>query len=135
MSSPLNNLNSLNLGDLEVAILDQLWREKSATVKTVYSCMRADYGHSTANTIQSAMERLFRKGLLARTKQGHAYSYTPKVSREALVASFMTGMIQRFGSDPATSLSAFVDSNGLDEEALLTINQLIEERRSQGESK
>lgn len=123
------------IGDLETAILDQLWSIGSASVKSVHAALPSPHGDSSCNTVQSAMDRLFRKALLSRQKQGHAFIYSPAISRESLVASMMSHLIERFGSDPATSLCAFVDSNDeVDETTLQALQQLIAVRRQRDET-
>lgn len=123
------------IGDLETAILDRLWSGGPSTVKSIHAALTSPHGESTYNTIQSTMDRLFRKNLLSRHKKGHAFIYSPAIDREALVASMMSHLIERFGSDPATSLCAFVDGNdAVDETTLQALQQLIAARRQRDEA-
>ncbi len=99
----------LTLGDLELAVLERLWALGSGDVRAVHQALtsRRD-GHS--NTVQSALERLFRKGILDRDKQGHAYVYTPLLGREELAARLIDEAFQRVkGSEPLPMLAAFLD--------------------------
>ena len=86
----------------------------------------------TLNTVQSTLERLYRKGLLERQKVSHAYVYSPKVSR----AEFGTRAMQQFvrdlhGGKLEAVLAAFVDlaaQTGPDE--LSKLERLVMERRA-----
>jgi predicted transcriptional regulator len=73
------------IGRLELAVLDRLWSGGPADVKSVHADVGAARG-LTPNTIQSTLERLHRKGLAERSKEGRAYRYAARVSRETWLA-------------------------------------------------
>ena len=76
----------MQLGELEKLVLQYLWSYKEADAKHVHSRLGETRGCSL-NTIQSTLERLYKKGLLSRAKQGHAYNYRTKVDRNSLMAT------------------------------------------------
>ena len=120
------------LGDLEVAVLDQVWATPGMTVKTVHERIGVSRGISL-NTVQSALDRLYRKGLLDRRKQGHAYCYEALVSREALVGSLISHVLGRFNSDGVVAAAAFAAAvDDLDEAALCELEAELARRRSRG---
>lgn len=99
----------LTLGDLEMQVLEQLWKLGSGDVRTVHSALSAERDNHP-NTVQSALERLHRKGLLDREKQSHAYVYSPRLSRAALAARLIDETLQRVrASESMPTLAAFVD--------------------------
>jgi predicted transcriptional regulator len=69
------------LGDLELAALDHLWSTGTADVLETHAAIGKRRG-ITPNTVGSALERLFRKKLVAREKVSHAYRYRPLIDRE-----------------------------------------------------
>jgi predicted transcriptional regulator len=77
------------------------------------------------------MDRLHRKGLLSRHKEGLAWRYKPALSRpdfERAVASTLASRI--LSSNQETALSAFVDATASVDESLLDrLRQLIDMRR------
>jgi predicted transcriptional regulator len=84
------------------------------------------------NTVQSTLERLARKDLLERSKQGHAYRYSARVSREQLIADLVNGVVGRLQGDAAASLMAFLDSaEGLDDAALDRLEAELRRRRKE----
>jgi predicted transcriptional regulator len=97
------------LGELETAVLEHLWSSGASDVKAVHRSIGEPRG-ITHNTVQSAMERLFRKGLLAREKVSHAYVYSPRQSREELGARVVQDVVARLlQGEAAPVLEAFVD--------------------------
>ncbi|TPV94015.1 MAG: BlaI/MecI/CopY family transcriptional regulator [Myxococcales bacterium FL481] len=116
------------LGELELAVLDQLWRSGESDAKTVHAKLGRHRG-ITLNTVQSTMKRLHEKRLLTRSKRSHAFVYVPAISRaafhrdavedvvtallhgeaDAMVAAFV-GVAERAGEDTLARLEALVAS-------------------------
>lgn len=110
-----------------------LWAAGPADVKSVHMAIKR-IRRNTLNTVQSTMERLYRKGLLAREKVSHAYVYTPCLSREAFGAQVIHDVVRDvLGGTLAPVLAAFVDLTAKTGEAELTrLERLIAARRAQG---
>jgi predicted transcriptional regulator len=119
------------LGELETAVLEHVWASGPRDVKAVYRAVGAPRG-ITLNTVQSAMERLFRKGLLAREKVSHAYVYSPRHSREELGARMVEEVVARLLKGEAVPvLAAFVDLAARTDEANLDrLERLVAERKA-----
>jgi predicted transcriptional regulator len=122
----------LHLGDLEVAVLEHLWATGPAPAKAVHGAIGTQR-NITLNTVQSTLERLYRKGLLRREKVSHAYIYTTKVLREELMTQAIGEVIAAFTGDKTRPLlSAFIDlAARVDEQNLDRLEQLIAARRMQ----
>ncbi len=118
------------LGELETAVLEHVWAAGPSDVKAVHRALGAPRG-ITLNTVQSTMERLFRKGLLAREKVSHAYVYSPRHTREELGARMVEEVVSRLLKGEAIPvLEAFVDLAARTDEANLDrLERLIAERR------
>jgi predicted transcriptional regulator len=130
MARPLQRL-----GDLEHAVLEHLWRIGEADVTATHKAVGARRGIS-ANTVGSTLERLYRKGLLARRKVSHAYCYTPTLDRDVFVARRAidaAGGVRSLAS--AGVLAAFVDLVGdADEGALVRLERLLAQKRGRGKA-
>lgn len=98
--------------------------------KQVHSVLGETRGISV-NTIQSTLDRLFKKDLLSRTKQGHAYLYRTKVDREALLGKLITNVTSDFVEEGEHSLIAAFSSASanLDDAQLDKLEQLIQQQR------
>jgi predicted transcriptional regulator len=114
------------LGELELAVLDRLWVAHDGDAKSIHAKLGKRRG-ITLNTVQSAMKRLHEKGLLRRSKVGHAFVYVPALTREefhreavrevvdallhgeadAMVAAFV-GVAERAGDDTLAHLEALI---------------------------
>lgn len=120
-----------SLGELELAVLEHVWKAGEVTAKEAHAELGVSRGISL-NTVQSTLERLARKDLLDRSKRGHAYRYSARVSREELIADLVGGVVGRLQGDAAASLMAFLDSvDGLDDEALARLEAELRRRREE----
>lgn len=132
MTQPADPSSVPPLGELEIAVLEYVWHQPRVSAKEAHAAIGASRGIS-ANTVQSTLERLFRKQLLQREKQGHAFYYTAKVPRQQLLVGLINDVLGRFGSDTTSSLAAFVEAaEQLDENALQTLEAEIIARRERG---
>ncbi len=122
----------MNLGELEKSILQYLWQYQPADAKTVHAYF-SDQRSSTLNTIQSALDRLYKKGLLKRDKQGHAFQYQALQSKQEFVGQLMNDVAADFISDePARLQAAFVSmAQDADDDTLARLEKMIQQRRAQ----
>ena len=120
----------MQLGELEKLVLQYLWSSKEADAKHVHSRLGKTRG-CTLNTIQSTHERLYKKGLLSRTKQGHAYNYRTKVDRNSLIATLINDITADFVEEGETSLIAAFSSTStnFNDTQLDELEKLIEQQR------
>lgn len=118
------------LGWLETAVLDQLWTHGSADVAAMHARVGEPRGLAR-NTIQSTLERLYRKGLAERRKLGRAFEYSARISRGEWLTSSLGGVLETLpGADAALVLSAFVDlAERAGEESLDALEELVRQRR------
>ena len=111
-------------------MLQYLWNTQEADAKQVHAVLGLTRGN-TLNTIQSTLDRLFKKQLLSRTKQGHAYYYRAKVDRDALLATLISSVTSDFVTEGEHSLIAAFSSasSNLNDAQLDKLEQLIEQQR------
>jgi predicted transcriptional regulator len=113
--------------------MDALWRQGGQDAKSVHGDVGVRRGISP-NTVQSTLERLYRKGLLVREKVSHAFLYTPAVQREELMARLIGDLVETLSDGrPEPMLAAFVDLAARTDEANLErLERLVAERRARG---
>lgn len=117
-------------------MLETLWRQPHLDVRQVRELLSTDVAHRRTpglKTVQSALERLFRKEYVGRVKQGHAYTYYASVSRGNLLGRMLGDVIQLLHDGRMdTILSSFVQAAAdLDESSLNEPEALIRRRKSQ----
>lgn len=127
----MQSLKRPYLGDLEMAVLEHLWSNGELDAKGVYSALGRLRGISH-NTIQSTLERLFKKKLLARQKISHAYIYQAVVNRDELMGRMIKDVVKMISRENTDGmLAAFVDIAACSDDAHLDrLEQLINEYRS-----
>lgn len=116
------------LGVLEAWVMDTVWRRGAVTAREVTEAQRGRRRAYT--TIMTTMDRLHRKGLLTRQKDGLAWRYTHALTRE----EFERRLADRLASEIVAShgevgLAAFVDATARDGALLERLRELIKERK------
>ncbi len=116
------------LGSLEQSVMGVLWkRSDPANVSDV----QAAVPEAAYTTVKTTLERLTRKGILTRIRDGKAYLYRAAVTQEELerriVAETMDKLVSRF---PGAVVSYFTTSgNTLSDETAALLQEAIERRR------
>lgn len=105
----LDTTKPLRLGELELEVLEFLWTHGEANAKTVHDRMK-DTRQNTHNTIQSTLERLYKKGLLERRKVAHFFLYQCRYSRTDILARKISDLADELaGGETRAMLAAFVE--------------------------
>jgi len=80
------------LGPLEARLLELLWeRPQAATAgELLRECPGLAY-----TTIMTTLDRLYRKQLLLRRRDGRAFAYQPRCTRDELLSELVSGHITR----------------------------------------
>jgi predicted transcriptional regulator len=95
--------SSSQLGPLERRVLEALWARGHATVRELVEngvCRDLAY-----TTVMTTLDRLFKKNLLGRVREGRAFRYTPRFTRQELHREVAgEAFRQLLNASPATSL-------------------------------
>jgi predicted transcriptional regulator len=112
------------LGALERAVMETLWDltgpetdRSDATARQVVERLAASRSLAYT-TVLTVLERLERKGLVRRLRQGRAHRYVPVATREAYAAELMLEALGR-ASDRDAALVRFVDAVSPEEAEVL----------------
>jgi predicted transcriptional regulator len=121
------------LGSLERQVMDVVWEGETFTVRDVHARMSRPVAYTT---VMTTLDRLFKKGFVARTREGRAFVYVAALTRadvEAAVASGVLGGLLSHGRGAAMPiLSNLVDTVGAQDggaELLDALETLVRERR------
>jgi predicted transcriptional regulator len=95
-------------GELEAVVMDRVWScEGTSTVREVFEDLRQQR-EIAYTTVMSTMDNLYRKGWLARERNGKAYRYWPRLSREEYGARLMHEALDS-GGNPDVVLTRFLE--------------------------
>lgn len=117
------------LGDRELDIMQALWQLRRATVGEVHTALRAE-GHEVAyTTIQTMLNRLEAKGLVARDSADRAHRYRPLIKETATVGSAVKRLAGRFFGGSTEELAVHLVENNLRPDQLERLKALIDQQR------
>jgi predicted transcriptional regulator len=119
------------LGTLEREVMAVVWNHDERSVRDVCAHLGPTIAYTT---VMTTMDRLFKKGLLARRKLGRAFLYRAAATRKemegAVAAELVQTLLHRVGSEPLPILSSLVDAVSDRDRALLDeLERLIREKR------
>ena len=121
------------LGELEIQVLELLWIKSDMTAKEVHAEL-SHQNKKSVNTVQSAMERLYRKSLLNRIKSSHSYRYSAAVLKEDLLGHLINDLVGRFQADSHSSVAAIINAaERIDEQALEVLEAEIRKRKEESQ--
>lgn len=108
------------LGELEREVMERLWQTSAPmTVREVAEQLATDKPLAYT-TVMTVLDRLAKKGVARRIRDGRAYRYEPTASRDQLVADLMREALDGAGADGRTAaLVRFVDQATPEEAAAL----------------
>ena len=120
-----------SLGALEREVMQLAWARPEITVRECCEHLGSDIAYTT---VMTTMDRLFKKGLLARRKEGRAFVYRAAATKveveEAVASELVQSLFQRDGSEPLPILSFLVDAVSDKDRALLEeLERLVREKR------
>lgn len=125
-----SSFSSRTLGPLETDLLRILWKRGNATVRELVDEKATDGAYTT---VMTTLDRLYKKGLLAREPEGRAFRYRPActeddLKRDSLAASLRELLGGRSTQDAPVSF--LVDEITRHDAALLDeLERAIERKR------
>jgi predicted transcriptional regulator len=121
------------LGKLERQVLDEAWRRGEVSVREVFVAFDAQVAYTT---LMTTLDRLYKKKLLDRRKDGRAFLYCPALSREELEHGIREDVIDGLLGHGAGAiepvLACIVDTvSERDRELLDELDRLVKEKKRQ----
>lgn len=118
------------LGELELAVMQSVWRRGDATVRDVHEDLANDRGIAYT-TVMTVMTRLAAKGLLKKRRDGAAFVYRAPLSADELlrtsVRDLLAGLLHEFARP---TISEFVDTvKNESPERIDELKKLVDEAR------
>ncbi|MCK4720685.1 BlaI/MecI/CopY family transcriptional regulator [bacterium] len=118
---------ALALGDLERAVLEALWEHGETSGKEIFNLLGKKH-KVRHNTLLTVLDRLIKKGLVLKQRDGRNNTYSAKISREEFAKEIASPIIEELlDVSSHAAMSAFVESAGRDPEKLEELKKLIRE--------
>lgn len=122
------------LGPLEREVMDLIWRrpvESGVSVRDIHLAFEERLAYTT---LMTTLDRLHKKGLLDRRKEGRAFFYSPRFSPDEFERGVARDLIDKLlgrGSDGVEPiLACIIDAVSERDRALLDeLDRLIKEKR------
>ncbi|HEY7855259.1 MAG TPA: BlaI/MecI/CopY family transcriptional regulator [Terriglobales bacterium] len=96
----MTSRSGAELPQLELDCLRSLWALQPAPVAAVHASL-AERGRSLAyTTVLTVLDRLRRKQVVARQRQGRAYVYTALITREEMRARALARLVDNYFDQP-----------------------------------
>lgn len=119
----------LDMGDRELDIMQELWKRGPATVAEVQTALENRGVRIAYNTIQTMLNRLEEKGVVARDGRDRAHVYRPLQREDRVVRGAIGKLTSRFFGGSAEALATRLVTDDLGPEELERLRRLIDERR------
>jgi predicted transcriptional regulator len=123
------------LGSLERQVMDVMWAGGTFVVREVQARLDRPVAYTT---VMTTLDRLYKKGFVARARTGRAFSYTAAQTREqveaAVAAGVLSGLLSHGTGAAMPILSNLVDAVSREEgglDMLSTLEDMVRERRRQ----
>lgn len=119
------------LGRLERAVMDTVWAGGDFSVRDVQAALGRPVAYTT---VMTTLDRLFKKGLVARRREGRAFVYSAALERHEIEASMTAGLLDGvLSGGPGAArpfLSNLVDVVGDSHDELLEeLERLVRDKR------
>jgi predicted transcriptional regulator len=121
------------LGKLEQAVLNETWRRQEVSVRDIYLAFDENIAYTT---LMTTLDRLYKKKLLTRRKNGRAFVYLPAVSpdefEQGIWEDVIEGLLGHGVDEVQPVLACIVDTvSERDRELLDELDRLIKEKRKE----
>jgi predicted transcriptional regulator len=118
------------LGELETEVMERAWAREEVSVRDLYQAM---HGRLAYTTLMTTLDRLYKKGLLHRRKEGKAYFYSAVLSERQYQESLtqhLFGIVLNDRKHSSAVLSRFVEAvSETDREMLDELDEIVKAKR------
>ena len=117
----------IGVTDAELAVLKVLWARGSLTAKAIAESIYPDGAESEFAAVHSFLQRLERKGLVARDRSGFVHLFSPVASQADVLGQELQMLAERLGCDSiAPLIMQLIDEKRLSKKDAAEIRKLLE---------
>jgi len=103
------------LPPLELECMKVVWEQGEASVREIREQLAADHRPLAYTTVETIMDRLSRKGAVARRKQGKAHRYTAVYPKSEARAQAVGALVEHFFDGSRQSLRGYLEGAPVNE--------------------
>ena len=117
------------LGDLQLAILRELWTRREATAAEVHTALHPERGLAPT-TIATMLTKMEKKGLVTHRVEGRQFVFRARVAQDDINRSMVREFVDRlFQGDSAALVNHLLTEGEIDPAELGEIKQKLADRR------
>jgi BlaI family penicillinase repressor len=120
------------LGERELDIMQALWRLGRATVAETQAVVVAQGAGVAYTTVQTMLNRLELKGLVARDTSERPHRYRPLLERPSVVGSAIQKLVSRFFDGSKEALAIHLVEKGLSPKEVARIRASLDAHKAAG---
>ncbi|HTW43933.1 MAG TPA: BlaI/MecI/CopY family transcriptional regulator [Acidobacteriaceae bacterium] len=123
--------NKTTLSDLELKIMQIIWRRGPSNVADVQSELDPPLAYTTVQTVMNILER---KGKLSRRLQGRAFLYSAKITEDRALRQGVRELIDRmFGGSSEELVMSLLKNRQIDPQTLAALTRRFNSKQEEEE--
>lgn len=123
------------LGDLQIAIMREIWRRGEASVADVHASLEEERGLAPT-TIATMLKKMEAKGVVTHRTEGRRFIYRPTVSEADVRRTMVGDLTERLFRGEVTALvSHLLAEHEIDPDELARLEALLAESREGGDER
>ena len=120
-----------SLTDLEIDIMNVVWRLGRATVRQIVNSLR-DQRPLAYTTVQTVLSILTQKGVVRHTREGRAFVYTAILKPEGVRQEVIEAVVDKlFAGSPRSLVLHMIESDALTPEEAESLRNLLDRLASE----
>ena len=117
----------VSVTDAELAVLKVLWARGPLTAKAITEAVYPDGAESEFAAVHSFLQRLERKGLVARDRSSFVHVFSPTASQADVLGQELKTLAERLGGDSiAPLIMQLIDQKRLSKKEAAEIRKLLD---------
>jgi predicted transcriptional regulator len=123
------------LGDLQIAIMREIWRSGEASVADVHAALEEERGLAPT-TIATMLKKMEAKGVVTHRTEGRKFIYGPTVSEADVRRTMVGDLTERLFRGEVTALvSHLLAEHEIDPDEMERLEALLAESREGGDER
>ncbi len=115
--------DTARISPTELEVLQVLWRLKSATLGVLHEQLADQYAYTT---VQTLLDRLVEKGLVARDKSQRPAVHKPRVTRKRVMSQYLDLIVDKIATGPGPLVMQLLKDQEFSQDELKEIRHLID---------